>query len=107
MKNNIIIIGIETNNRKIIKYEKFKDKGSINFLIFENGDKIDLSQYTATFYFKFPSGKVRSTKGEIINDMITLPLSDSFFDEKGDTIFEIVFLGKKQKVTTFKMYLRV
>ena len=85
----------------------FKKYGFINFSIFEDGEEIDLSQYTATFFFKFPSKKIESMGGEITNNMVVLPLSDDFFNEKGDTTFEIAFTGKKQKVTTFKMYLRV
>ena len=107
MKDNIISIGIEAKSHKILKYKDFKKYGFINFSIFEDGEEIDLSQYTATFFFKFPSKKIESMGGEITNNMVVLPLSDDFFNEKGDTTFEIAFTGKKQKVTTFKMYLRV
>lgn len=104
-KNKVILIDIERNAPKSFKYEEYKKNNFIKFSILENNNEIDLSEYTAEIFFKLSNGNTSSVTCDIVENLVHLPLYKIPFEKGKNITFEIVFKGKKQRVTTFKMYL--
>lgn len=105
-KNKIIKIDIEKSMPKVFEYKKYKNDGVMIFSILENNQEVDLSDYTARIYCQ-THNKSFSVQCNITNNTVEFPLTEDIFLEKGTVSFEIVFVGKSQRVTTFRMYLKI
>lgn len=100
-------IDIEKSFFEVFKYRFYKDKKRIPIIILENEEVVDLSEYKAKVYFKFPNDNILSFDCTIENNTVYIPLKDEYFTKEERVVFEIVFTGKEQIVTTFKMYLDI
>lgn len=100
-------IDIEKSFFEVFKYRFYKDKKRIPIIILENEEVVDLSEYKAKVYFKFPNDDILFFDCIIEKNILYIPLSDKYFTKEERVVFEIVFTGKEQIVTTFKMYLDI
>lgn len=106
IKNKIIKIDIEKSIQKVFEYKRYKDDGTMFFSILEDNQEVDLSGYTAKVYCQ-SHNKIFSIQCNILNNIVEFPLTEDISLEKGVVSFEIVFTNKRQKVTTFRMYLKI
>lgn len=104
MKENIIRIDIEKRINKNFKYSKYKENGMF-ILLLENGEDVDLSNYTAKVLFEKLGGDIFTINCNITNNVINVPLQDIVLEKNEKISFEIVLTGKRQRVTTFRMCL--
>lgn len=100
-------IDIEKGIFEVFKYKFFKDKENLPLIILENEETVDLSDYEAEVYFKFSNDDILHFPCSIENNIVNIPLKKEYFTKEERVVFEIVFTGNEQIVTTFKMYLDI
>ena len=100
-------IDIDKSISQVFRYREFKNKGYIPIVILEDEEVVNLLGYGATVYFKFSNDDIRSFQCSIVNNVVQIPLKEECFKKTERVQFEIVFIGKEQVVTTFKMYLDI
>lgn len=107
MNRRIERVDIEKSISQVFKYRFYKEKECLPIIILEDGEVVDLSEYKANVYFKFPNDNILSFPCLIIDNVVEIPLKNEHFTKEERVIFEIVFTNDNQRVTTFKMYLDV
>ena len=107
MRKEASRIDIEKSIATVFKYKDYKEKGYIPIIILEDEEEVDLSNYKARVFFEISVDEILEKTCEITNNVIKIDLDKNIFIEKGKLPFEIVLDGNNQRVTTFKMYLKV
>lgn len=105
--NKYRYIDIDKSISQVFKYREFKEKDYIPIVILEDEEVVNLSGYEAIVYFRFSSDNVKSFQCLIIDNVVQVPLKEEYLKKMERVLFEIVFIGKEQIVTTFKMYLDI
>ena len=107
MNKRIERVDIETSISQVFKYRVYKEYECLPITILEDGEVVDLSEYEADVYFKFPNDNIISFPCLIKNNIVEVPLKKEYFTKEERVLFEIVFTNDNQSVTTFKMYLDI
>ena len=107
MRERLITIDINKVNFKILKYKQFDNNNILKVEIIEKGKLIDLSGYSAYFFFKLPSGEILQKNTTIEDNKIKVFLDSGVFSESGRVKVEITLSNAEQIVTTFTMYFEI
>ena len=107
MRERLITIDINKVNFKILKYKQFDNNNILKVEITEKEKLIDLSGYSAYFFFKLPSGEILQKNTTIEDNKIKVFLDSGVFSESGRVKVEITLSNAEQIVTTFTMYFEI
>ena len=107
MRERLITIDINEVNFKILKYKQFDNNNILKVEITEKKKLIDLSEYSAYFFFKLPSGEILQKNTTIEDNKIKVFLDSGVFSESGRVKVEITLSNAEQIVTTFTMYFEI
>ena len=107
MRERLITIDINEVNFKILKYKQFDNNNILKVEITEKKKLINLSGYSAYFFFKLPSGEILQKNTTIEDNKIKVFLDSGVFSESGRVKVEITLSNAEQIVTTFTMYFEI
>ena len=108
MRDRIIVLDINKDIYKALKYKQYDNNNSLKIIVKENDENVDITKYTIDSYFKLPRGETLKKDCVIIsNNMIEVMLTKDILSQSGMVSLEITLSNNEQVVTFFRIYLDI
>lgn len=108
MRDRIIVLDINKDIYKALKYKQYDNNNSLRIIVKDNDEDVDITKYNIDSYFKLPRGETLKKDCVIIsNNMIEVMLTKDILSQNGMVSLEITLSNYEQVVTFFRIYLDV
>ena len=108
MRDRIIVLDINKDIYKALKYKQYDNNNSLRIIVKDNDEDVDITKYNIDSYFKLPRGETLKKDCVIIsNNMIEVMLTKDILSQNGMVSLEITLSNDEQVVTFFRIYLDV
>lgn len=108
MRDRIIVLDINKDIYKALKYKQYDNNNSLRIIVKDNDEDVDITKYNIDSYFKLPRGEALKKDCTIIsNNMLEVMLTKDILSQSGMVSLEITLSDDEQVVTFFRIYLDV
>ena len=108
MRDRIIVLDINKDIHKALKYKQYDNNNSLRIIVKDNDEDVDITKYNIDSYFKLPRGETLKKDCTIIsNNMLEVMLTKDILSQSGMVSLEITLSDDEQVVTFFRIYLDV
>ena len=108
MRDRIIVLDINKDIHKALKYKQYDNNNSLRIIVKDNDEDVDITKYNIGSYFKLPRGETLKKDCTIIsNNMLEVMLTKDILSQSGMVSLEITLSDDEQVVTFFRIYLDV
>jgi hypothetical protein len=107
MRNQTIIVDINKEICKILKYKQYDNNNLLQIIVEENCKKVDLKGYAGFAFFQLPSGIIIQKKCSIQENIITVVIDSAILNEEGIIILDLTLSNSEETFTLFKITLSV
>ena len=108
MRDRIIVLDINKDIYKALKYKQYDNNNSLRIIVKDNDEDVDITKYNIDSYFKLPRGETLKKDCVIINNnMIEVMLTKDILSQNGMVSLEITLSNNEQVVTFFRIYLDI
>ena len=107
MRNQTILVDINKEICKILKYKQYDNNNILQIIVEENYKKINLNEYVGFAFFKLPSGLIIKKECEIEDNVITIIIDNNVLSEEGKVLLDLTLSDGEDTFTLFRINLVV
>ena len=105
MRNQTILVDINKETCKILKYKQYDNNNILQIIVEENYKKINLNEYVGFAFFELPSGLIIKKKCEIEDNVITIIIDNNVLSEEGKVLLDLTLSDGEDIFTLFRINL--
>ena len=105
MRNQTILVDINKETCKILKYKQYDNNNILQIIVEENYKKINLNEYVGFAFFELPSGLIIKKECEIEDNVITIIIDNNILSEKGKVLLDLTLSDGEDTFTLFRINL--
>ena len=107
MRNQTIVVDINKEICKILKYKQYDNNNLLQIIVEENYKKINLESYFGFALFQLPSGIIIKKDCEIQENVISVTIDNNILNEDGTVALDLTLSDGKKIFTLFRIVLTV
>lgn len=107
MRNQTILVDINKETCKILKYKQYDNNNILQIIVEENYKKINLNGYVGFAFFELPSGLIIKKECEIKDNVITIIIDNNILSENGKVLLDLTLSDGEDTFTLFRINLVV
>ena len=105
MRNQTILVDINKETCKILKYKQYDNNNILQIIVEENYKKINLNEYVGFAFFELPSGLIIKKECEIEDNVITIIIDNNVLSEEGKVLLDLTLSDGEDTITLFRINL--
>ena len=105
MRNQTILVDINKETCKILKYKQYDNNNILQIIVEENYKKINLNEYIGFAFFELPSGLIIKKECEIEDNVITIIIDNNILSEDGKVLLDLTLSDGEDTFTLFRINL--
>ena len=105
MRNQTILVDINKETCKILKYKQYDNNNILQIIVEENYKKINLNEYIGFAFFELPSGLIIKKECEIEDNVITIIIDNNVLSEEGKVLLDLTLSDGEDTFTLFRINL--
>ena len=105
MRNQTILVDINKETCKILKYKQYDNNNILQIIVEENYKKINLNEYIGFAFFELPSGFIIKKECEIEDNVITIIIDNNVLSEEGKVLLDLTLSDGEDTFTLFRINL--
>ena len=105
MRNQTILVDINKETCKILKYKQYDNNNILQIIVEENYKKINLNEYVGFAFFELPSGLIIKKECEIEDNVITIIIDNNVLSEEGKVLLDLTLSDGEDTFTLFRINL--
>ena len=105
MRNQTILVDINKETCKILKYKQYDNNNILQIIVEENYKKINLNEYVGFAFFELPSGLIIKKRCEIEDNVITIIIDNNVLSEEGKVLLDLTLSDGEDIFTLFRINL--
>ena len=105
MRNQTIIVDINKEVCKILRYKQYDNNNLLQIIVEENYKKINIEEYIGFAFFELPSGLIIKKDCIIQENVITITLDNNILSEQGKTLLDLTLSDGEKIFTLFRINL--
>lgn len=105
MRNQTILVDINKETCKILKYKQYDNNNILQIIVEENYKKINLNEYVGFAFFELPSGLIIKKECEIEDNVITIIIDNNILSEEGKVLLDLTLSDGEDIFTLFRINL--
>ena len=107
MRNQTIVVDINKEICKILKYKQYDNNNLLQVIVEENYKKINLENYIGFALFQLPSGLIIKKDCEIQENVISITIDNNILNEDGIVALDLTLSDGKKIFTLFRIVLTI
>ena len=107
MRNQTIVVDINKEICKILRYKQYDNNNLLQIIVEENYKKVNLKKYEGVALFQLPSGMIIKKDCEIQENVITIVIDNNILNEDGAVALDLTLSDGEETFTLFRITLTV
>ena len=107
MRNQTIVVDINKEICKILKYKQYDNNNLLQIIVEENYKKINLESYVGFALFQLPSGLIIKKNCEIQENVISIIIDNNVLNEDGTVALDLTLSDGEKIFTLFRIILTI
>ena len=107
MRNQTIVVDINKEICKILKYKQYDNNNLLQIIVEENYKKVNLEGYFGFALFQLPSGIIIKKDCEIQENVISTTIDNNILSEDGTVALDLTLSDGEKTFTLFRIVLTI